>query len=432
MKFSLPTLCLLVSVTLLCIPSYPALADAGAEFTSPATLMETAQYRAQRQGRFFVVSLKTPHQVLSTSGINGGQSTEIDTLVNYQSMEARGDQLRFMAQITLNPQDYHRSIAEQIGIDPKSVALMGTAANIQQMEKVEKHFADLTVTAFVTAGVKGNAQRAGDPTQWYQDSTSGKVINKPTAEQQASASDFKTAHQGTINIMLLINRELEAGAQTKVALLATEAKSAALSELVISSRSSSFLATGTGTDQLIIASPVKTNNPPLPSASGHLKLGELVGSAVREAVLEALRWRGPPASSTGNIFHALGRFGLSEERLLEALQQHLSKDDFSLVKQNLHSLSFDARVSAAAYGYAEILDRLSFGNLPSNIAAEVLLDQASQAAVAVSAKPNKWPVFWQSLANLESNATAKNSQQEQQMALFMAAIAHGWQAKWSD
>lgn len=430
MKFSLPALRSLASITLLCIASYPALALTGAEFDSPATLMETFQYKAQRQGRYFVVSLKTPHQVLSTSGVNGGQSTDIDYLVNYQSMEARGDQLRFMAQITLNPEDYHQSIAAQIGVDSESVALMGTAANIQQMAKVEKHFADLTVTAFVTAGVNGNAQRAGDPTQWYQDSSSGKVVNKLTAEQQASASAFKTANQGTINIMLLINRELEAGAQTKVALLATEAKSAALSELVISSRSSSFLATGTGTDQLTIASPVNTDNPPLPSASGHLKLGELVGSAVREAVLEALRWQnGLQASSTGNIFHALGRFGLSQEGLIGALQQHLSEDDFSLAKQNLHSLSFDARVSAAAYGYAELLDRLRFGNLPANIAAEALLDQASQAAVAVSAKPNKWPVFWQALAELGVN---KSSEQEQQIALFMAAIAQGWQAKWSD
>ena len=433
MTFSLTVLRSLASATLLCTAYSQALAVAGAEFNSPATLLETTHYRAQRQGRFFVVSLKTPHQVLSTSGINGGQSTEIDTLVNYQSMEARGDQLRFMAQITLNPKDYHVNIVNQIGMDPKSVALMGTAANIQQMAKVEKHFADLTVTAFVTAGVKGNAQRSGDPTQWYQDSSSGKVINKSATELKASTATFKSANQGTINIMLLINHELVPGAQTKVALLATEAKSAALSELVVSSRSSSFLATGTGTDQLIIASPIKTRNPPLPSAIGHLKLGELVGSAVREAVLEALRWQnGLQASSTGNIFHALGRYGLSEELLIKVLEQHLSEEDYRLAEQNLDSLSFDARVAAAAYGYAELLDRLRFGNLPANIASEILLDQASQAAVAVSAKPGRWPIFWQALAKLDRNKTNKNSEQEQQIVLFVAAIAQGWQAKWSD
>ena len=99
---------------------------------------------------------------------------------------------------------------------------------------------------------------------------------------------------------------------------------------------------------------------------------------------------------------------------------------------SIDSLSFDARVAAAAYGYAELLDRLRFGNLPANIASEILLDQASQAAVAVSAKPGRWPIFWQALAKLDRNKTNKNSEQEQQIVLFVAAIAQGWQAKWSD
>ena len=178
-------------------------------FDAPTTLVEDAHYRAQRQGRFFVISLKTPHQVLSSSAVNGGQSTAIGYLVNHQSMEAQGDQLRYMQQITLDRQQYHRSIAEQLRIAPQTMAL-----------------------------------------------------------------------------------------------LATEAKSAALAELAVSSKSSSFLATGTGTDQIIIASPIATQTPPLPSASGHLKLGELVGSAVRVALLEALSWQNrlQPSSAADLIY----------------------------------------------------------------------------------------------------------------------------------
>jgi hypothetical protein len=100
-------------------------------FDAPTTLAENSLYRAQRQGRFFVVGLKKHHQVLSTSAVNGGQSTTVDYLVNHQSMEARGDHLRYMQQITLDRQQYHQTVADQQRIPSQAMALMGTAANIQ-------------------------------------------------------------------------------------------------------------------------------------------------------------------------------------------------------------------------------------------------------------------------------------------------------------
>ena len=412
--------------------TYPAFADVEFAFDTPAKLLENSQIIAQRPGRFFVITLKTPHQILSTSVVNGGQTDSIDYLVNHQSMEARGDQLRFMQQITMNRHQYHQNIAEQLRLPADQIALMGTAANMQQLAQVEKQFGDLSVTVFATAGVKGNAQRAGDPTQWYQDVSGGVVVNRavPKALVGAKTKDLVIDNQGTINIIVLINRELVAGAQTKISLLATEAKSAALSQLVISSKSSPFLATGTGTDQLIIASPINTDKPPLPSASGHLKLGELVGSAVREAVLEALVWQnGLVPSSGANVFDALGRYGLTEKVMLGGLQRYLSEADYILAKSNLQSFSSDSRVSAAAYAYASLLDRLQFGNLPSDIAAEALLDQASQTAVAVAGKPSYWPKFWKALSVMPEREMDLGTQR---IDLFVAAVAQGWAAKWPD
>ncbi len=396
-------------------------------FDAPTTLVENSRYRAQRQGRFFVVGLKTPHQVLSTSAVNGGQSTTVDYLVNHQSMEARGDHLRYMQQITLDRQQYHQTVADQLRIPSQTMALMGTAANLQHLAMVEKHFKGLSVRVFATAGVRSNAQRAGDPTKWYQHNDGVMVSNKPIATAQAKSS-LKTDNQGTINILLLVNRELVPGAQTKIAVLASEAKAAVLTELMVSSKSSSLLATGTGTDQIIIASPIATGSPPLPSASGHLKIGELVGSAVREALLDALNWQNRiQPSSAANLFYVLGRFGLTEERLLEGLQLHLSAVDFDLAEQNLNSIISDSRTNAAAYAYSELLDRLQFGNLSPTAALEILLDQAAQVSVAVSAKPLRWPEFWKALADTNTSEQANES-----VDLFIAAVAQGWQAKWDD
>ncbi|NTS76303.1 adenosylcobinamide amidohydrolase [Catenovulum sp. SM1970] len=406
-------------------------------------ISQSDAYRASRQGQYFIVELLTPHQVISTSSYNGGQSENIRYLVNHQSMEAKGDNQRFMAQISQSRESYHTTIAKRLAINPNEMALMGTAANMQQMASVSNSFKDLTVTVFATAGVKNNALRAGDNTRWYQQIDGQKVSNKkvqptPRVPKKNKAvpqqTQPKTDHQGTINIMVLVNKAVSHGAQQKIAMLATEAKSAALSELSIGSGQSSHLATGTGTDQLIIASPISLDSPALPSASGHLKLGELVGKTVKKAVLDALLWQNKmDAVQHHNVLHALARFGLSKNRLLEHLQTHLPSSEYDLAEQNINALINDARLSASAYAYASVLDKWQYQALPVAIQAEVFRDQAAQIAVALSAKPQHWPTFWQQLelppAALKQQAT-QHEQQQAFIELFTHALALGWQYKW--
>ena len=48
-----------------------------------------------------------------------------------------------------------------------------------------------------------------------------------------------------------------------------------------------------------------------------MKLGEIIGVAVRDATLEALRWQnGLEASYTRGLCHALGRYGVTEAALM--------------------------------------------------------------------------------------------------------------------
>ena len=202
----------------------------------------TDYYTAARQSRYFIVTLKEPHQVLSTSDINGGQNNDLTSIVNFQSVEGNGHDNRFNHILSLSKQQYHQELADNLDLDIKKLASMGTAANINNLVHVQKGFRDITVDAFVTAGVKGNALRAGDTARWY----------------QADSGNEFVKDLGTINIIVLINRTLTPGAQTKAAAVVTEAKSAALTELAIPSKQSRHLATGTGTDQFAIASPIKS------------------------------------------------------------------------------------------------------------------------------------------------------------------------------
>ena len=61
-----------------------------------------------------------------------------------------------------------------------------------------------------------------------------------------------------------------------------------------------------GTDQFCIAAPSRGDRP-LTSASPHMKFGEIVALAVRDATAEALRWQnGLEASYTRGIFTRSG------------------------------------------------------------------------------------------------------------------------------
>ena len=161
---------------------------------------------------------------------------------------------------------------------------------------------------------------------------------------------------GTINTLLFVNWPLTPGAMARAVVTMTEGKSAALRDLAVASRYSRDLATGTGTDQYGIATPLDSTRKPKTSAGHHAKLGELIGKAVRQATLEGLRWQnGLEPSHTRSIVHALKRFGMREECLLAAMVKRLSADDFALLQKNFKSVVYEPCVAASAYAFAAVL-----------------------------------------------------------------------------
>ncbi len=161
----------------------------------------------------------------------------------------------------------------------------------------------------------------------------------------------------------------------------TEAKSAALAELAIPSLYSPTIATGTGTDQFCLAAPLYPTQKPKGSTSPHLKLGELIGVAVKEAVKESLRWQnGLESSYTRSLFHTLRCFGLTEQHALGALAKLLSEQEYALLDKNQKAIFYEPGVAVAAYAFAAVLDRVAFGTLPRGQAKESLRQQAAYLA----------------------------------------------------
>jgi adenosylcobinamide hydrolase len=376
--------------------------------------------RVRRAGRFVVVDLDGPHRVISTSARTGGEATGVRRLVNHQSCEGAGHDARAHLMLDEGPERYHERVCAEIGAAPDATAVMGTAASMHYVAVVRERDGDVEAAAIVTAGVHSNATCAGDPARW-RESADGVVPAVAVA--------------GTINTMLVISRPLTAPALARAVVTMTEAKSAALARLAVPSRSSRDLATGTGTDQYCVAAPLVADAvPPLTSASPHMKLGEIIGVAVRAATLEALRWQnGLEPSYTRGVCHALGRFGVTEPALMAAVAPHLDGVSLELLRRNQIAVLMDPLVTGAAYAIATVIDRVRYGTLPASIAADALVQQAATMAVSLAAAPGRWSAFRAQLHEAAGGSLAgagRDADALGPLPLVAAALALGWREKW--
>jgi adenosylcobinamide amidohydrolase len=377
-------------------------------------LIDTGGFSLHRRGRFLAAHLHVPHLVLSTSQVNGGQTERVRYLLNHQSCEGKGHMGKHDELTKLGPEGYHAGVCAEAGIPPEASALMGTAANMQYASLRSETYQEATVWAAATAGVQGNAGRAGDRAAWHEGENGYQAVH---------------AVPGTINVMLIFNWPLSPAALTRAVATMTEAKSNVLQELAVGSRYSPHLATGTGTDQFCLASPIDDSRKAKTWTGKHAKLGELVAKAVMDSIREALRWQnGMEPSRTRNLGHALGRFGIEEGKLLEAIGKHLEETDRALLAANFQAIMHEPQIAGAAYALAAVQDRIAFGALPEGIATELLANQAALMAAAAASRTEAFPFFRAALADFSLENPGDTAAGIP--ALVAKALALGWQAKW--
>ena len=204
----------------------------------------------RRNDKILIVRFTSPHRVVSTCRADGGLADDCDGMYNQQGCEPTNHMHGMPKSAVNDPAEYRRSTCEQHGLGSEKWASLGTAANMNCAAVVTECFRDLMVVAACTGGVETNAGRVGDPASVFETDTGHEKLDAPQPP----------AH-GTINTMVCINKELTKGAMVRVVMTATEAKTAALQELAVNSRYSDGLATGTGTDQIAVASKLNTGKP---------------------------------------------------------------------------------------------------------------------------------------------------------------------------
>jgi adenosylcobinamide amidohydrolase len=264
-------------------------------------------------------------------------------------------------------EEHMKVLCCELGLDMDKTSGIGTAAQMENVSIKTETYKDISVTAAVTGGVEVNGGRVGDPASWDE-----------LAKQNIVA-------HGTINILLFINVNLTDGALTRSMVTCTEGKTAALQELAAPSRYSRGLSTGSGTDGTIIVcncdSAITLDN-----AGKHVKLGELIGKAVKAAVKEALLLQtGLCPEFQHNVLKRVSRFGITPQMLWDGL---VSPEPSGIKKarfnQVLETLLCEGKLVTGVSLYAHLIDQLDWGLISLSEAceyADVLLKQMNMSGL---------------------------------------------------
>lgn len=244
-----------------------------------------------------IIKFNGKRGVLSTSIINGGYSEEITAVFNHDAKTAPGMGCKLKAPTY---KEHMEIISEELGLAHRFTTGIGTAADMKNISIVKKSHKNLVITALVTGGIETNGGRIGDPASYIEEDSKIEIL-KP----------------GTINIIVMIDGKVDSGVLTRSLITITEAKTAAIQELLAGSNYSTGLATGSGTDGTIICCNLDSDRI-YSNAGKHSKLGELIGLSVKEAVKKALDLQsGLNEKNQKSILRRAKRYGITSETLWE-------------------------------------------------------------------------------------------------------------------
>ncbi len=221
------------------------------ESVSPSR-SEANSIQAGRSDRHLCLSWPTPRPCLSSAPLNGGYC-QASRILN---LRVNG------AQTPLPPEDTLQQYADRQGWCGTTVGLM-TAAPMDTLRYRTDRLCGESLQLWLTCGLD-NARRAGDPADWH-----GELA--PPA--------------GTINTVFVTSLSLAPATMAELLMVLTEAKCAAFQDAGITSPVSGGIATGTGTDAMVI---VCGSGRAVRWAGKHTLLGERAARMMMSALGDCL------------------------------------------------------------------------------------------------------------------------------------------------
>ena len=215
-----------------------------------------------------------------SSCLNGGYTEDLSAVLNHQLSQENIDKyeeggiLGFLNVLSSN-------FYNDLNLRNDKISGLITSADMDYYSIVCEKYRDIEVMAIATAGVRVNAVSAGDRASYYE------INDEYDFDINEDDDNGFSNKPGTINIILLFNSRLSESSLLLAEMIATEAKTVALRDLMAASNYSNDIATGTGTDGIAIFSNLDSENR-IENMSTHAKIGELIANAVKAAIKESL------------------------------------------------------------------------------------------------------------------------------------------------
>jgi len=258
--------------------------------------------------KYMVLELVSPRHVVSTSPLNGGYGESISSIFNYDETPEGGGWCQMKAETYA---EHLKIVAETIGLNPVVTTGLSTTVNIENTVIVNALYHGHEINVICTAGLDINASRAADPSGYDE------LLIKPDM------------HKGTINIICHCDLNIPSGSLTRMLITLTEAKTAAIQELMVGSCYSEGLATGSGTDGVIVISNPSSVTE-VTNVGAHAVLGEIIGKLTKKAVKKALfQQTGLDSLKQLDVYQRLKRFDVDEMLLL--LSEDLCKNEMNVI-----------------------------------------------------------------------------------------------------
>lgn len=203
------------------------------------------------------VFFKKPVQALSSAVLNGGM-VETKNILNMRVAKRLEDGRKM-----ISPEDEIQRYILQNGWDGSFVGMM-TAADMDSLRIRHDVMNGVSMECIVTVGLS-NARRAGDP---------------------ADVKGFEgETEPGTINIVFGTDAKLSNAAMVEMVMMITEAKTAAMQEMEILSTKTKGIATGTGTDSIVVFC---GNGREINYCGKHMEFGQRAANIVSKALKDSI------------------------------------------------------------------------------------------------------------------------------------------------
>ncbi|UWG98470.1 adenosylcobinamide amidohydrolase [Dehalobacter sp. DCM] len=297
-----------------------------------------------KYNRCLVVPFTGKRKVMSTSMHNGGYREDLTAVYNHDVNPGPGRECEHCK--PGQEEKIKRFIIDDLGLDYDTVAYMATIVSMDSAAFKTETYDELTVTAIATASLEVNGGRVGEPATSY--------------EKRGQSISLRP---GTINIMVFVNADMTPGCLARSMVTATEAKTAVLQELLAGSLYSSGIATGSGTDNVMIIADAESDNT-LTYAGKHGKLGELIGRLVMDVVRESLgKHMGLTRESQHSMLARLKRYGISEKSFGAKCREVCNGLSLADGIDRIHVLDSQEEIVSLTSLYVHLLDQLSWGLL---------------------------------------------------------------------